>query len=364
MIKDKQISTKQIRALIVTATVGISILTLPRELASLLENDGWIAIILGTLPALIGLIFINKIFQLYPDKDIFQIGREILGKWIFNIFMIIGFVYTLGLLGFVTRNLGEITKAFLLESTPIEIIILSFILVTSYIARTDIQVISRMSYHIYPLIIGFIVILTIVSIPSMDLTNMLPVFQSDLGNLPSGIGMSFVSYIGFEILFFMLPFAEEKDKALKASLTGIGIVMVIYLILFILSLSHYGIVHLQRQTFPVLSLIKEIDLPGYFIENLDEFVMTIWVLVAFGTVAPFYYISGKVLSDLFKTKSQDIFIYPLVPIIYIIALIPDNIVEINAILGSMVNYLGVIMMIVFPITLYLIGYLKMRWRRR
>ncbi len=364
MIKNKEISTKQIRALVVSIIIGAGILTLPRELSRTLQNDGWIAIILGLLLALPSLISINKIFELYPDKDIFEIGREVFGKWIFGIFLIMSLIYSLALMGFLSRNLGDITKAFLLENTPIEVIILTFIIATSYIARTDIHIIGRMAYHIYPIIIGFIVILTIISIPSIDITNMLPVFQSDFKNMPSGIIASLFSYVGFEVLFFILPFAEEKDKTLRASLQGIGIVVLVYVILFALCLSHYGVDQLQRQTYPVLSLIKEIDFPGYFIENLDEFVMVIWVVIVFGTLGPFYYGNARIMSYLFKTKDQKLFIYPLIPVIYIISLTPQNIIQLNQILGKFIDYMGIIMVMLLPIFLYSVGYIKVRWKKR
>lgn len=364
MIKNKNISSRQLRALIITVTIGIGILTLPRDLSRLLQNDGWIAIILGALPAIVSLIFINKIFRLFPGMDIFEILNEVLGKWLSKILLIFTMIYLLVFLGYLVRNLGEITKAFLLENTPLEVIILTFILVTTYIARTDIQIVSRMAYHIYPLVLGFIIVLVLVSMPSIDMTNMLPVFQSDFTKLPNGIAASFFSYIGFEIIFLAIPFAEEKEKTLKTSLIAVGIVISIYLALFVLSLSHYGVEHLQRQTFPVLSLVKEIDLPGYFIENLDEFAIVIWIFIVFATFGPFYYSSGKVLAQLFQVKNQNLFIYPLVPFIYIVALLPHNILSLNLSLGKIINYMGTAMVIVAPILIYILGYFKLRWKKR
>ena len=88
MQKNNNISNKQIRALLVSTIVGIGILTLPHQISLLLENDGWIAIILGGLLIFPSIIVINKIFQLYPDKDFFEIGRIVLGKWIFNLFLV------------------------------------------------------------------------------------------------------------------------------------------------------------------------------------------------------------------------------------------------------------------------------------
>lgn len=362
--KANNISTKQVRALIVSTIVGVGVLTLPNKVSLILGNDGWIAILIGGLLTAIPIIFINKIFELYPDKNFFEIGYELLGKWIFNLFLILFLVYFIISAASVTRNLAEIVKAFLLEATPIEIIILTFILTTTYLARADINIIGRVGYQIYPIIIGFIIILSFITLTGINFENMLPVFQSDFTKLPKAIEVGFFSYLGFEILLFALPFVEDKKKTLQSSLMGIGIVTTIYLIIFIISLSQYGLDHLDRQLFPTLSLIKEVDLPGFFLENLDGFVMALWVLFIFATMTPAYYSAGTILSNLMKTKSHDLFILPLLPIIYIISLIPQSITELNINLGKIVDYSGLICIVILPTILYSIGYFKLRRTKR
>lgn len=357
-----QISSKQIKAIVVSTVVGVGVLTLPNTVSLIMGNDGWIAIILSALLVIPFLIIVNKIFELYPNKDFFQIGREVLGKWIFNIFLIVLLFDCILLCASVARYLGEIIKAFLLLTTPTELIIITFIIATSYIARLDVQTICRAAYHIYPIVIGFTIFLTLVSLAGVDFTNMLPVFQSSIKELPKGIQATFFSFMGFEILLFVLPFAEEREKTLKSSLIGIALVMLIYTVIFVISLSQYGLSHLQRQTFPTLSLIKEIDLPGFFIENLDGLVVAIWVIIIFGSMAPFYYAGGKILSNLCSTKSQDLFIIPLLPFIYIISLIPENIIELSSNLGNILNYLSFFSAILMPTIIYCIGYYKTRRR--
>ena len=355
-----KISSKQIKALIITVTIGVGILSLPSKIARIQGTDGWIIIILGGLIIIPPLIIINKIFDLYPDKNFFEIGEEVLGKWIFKIVLIITLFHFIILSALVTRHLGEMVKAFLLVTTPIEFIILTFILSSSYLARSDIHIIGRASYHIYPVIVGYILIISLISLFEMDLTNMLPVFQSNLKNVPKSLGTTFFSYAGMEALFLFLPFAEDKENNLKASLKGIGIVTAIYTIVFIITLSQYGLNSLQRQTFPTLSFVKEIDLPGFFIENLDGFVMGMWVIIIFATMAVYYYSAGKILSNIVNTKSHDIFIIPLIPIIYITSLMPVNIVALETQLGRISNYTGTFIIIFLPIIIYLIGYFKIR----
>ena len=360
MKENSKISSKQIRTLIITTIIGIGILNLPSDIAKIMGNDGWIGIILGGLLTIPLIIMINKIFILYPDKDFFQIGYELLGKWIFNIFLLIFLIYFILLLSFVTRNLAEIVKAFLLETTPTEVMIITFILATSYIARSDINILGRMGYHIYHIILGFVVILSIITLTGLDFTNMLPVFQSKVKDIPQGLQITFFSFIGYEILFFALPFAEDKKEIVRYSLIGIATVIIMYVVIFAISLSQYGLEGLQRQLFPTLALIKEVDLPGFFIENLDGVVMAIWVLVIFATAGPIYYSAGKIMSSLLKTQSQDMFIYPLLPVIYIISLIPQNLIELQETLGKLINSLGTVCIIIMPIVLYSVGYYKLR----
>lgn len=363
MRESNKISIKQIRALVVSTVVGVGILRLPNQLAIILGKDGWIAIIVGGILISIGIVIINKLFDLYPNMDFFQIGEEVLGKWIFNIFLILILSYLVAVMASISRNLGDLLKAFLLETTPIEVMIVAFILATSYIARSEIQIMGRAAYHIYPIILGFIILLVLVSLLNTDFTNMIPIFQSDITQFPKAIQTSFFSYFGFEVLLFSIPFAEDKKKTFKASLIGIGIVTAIYTVVFALCLSQYGVHNLQRQNFPTLSVIKEIDLPGFFIENLDGIAMAIWVLIVFATMGPTYFSAGKILSKLLDTREHGLFILPLLPIVYIVSLIPQNLVEVSNKLGTFINYSGLLSVFLLPILIYCMGLIKLRWNR-
>ncbi|NLV87993.1 MAG: endospore germination permease [Tissierellia bacterium] len=360
MAKENKLSNKQIKALVVSTTVGIGILSLPNRLAIANGNDGWIPLILSGLLIIPIIMAMDKIFQMYPDQDFFSIGREVLGKWLFNIFLVIFFIYLLILMSNIVRNLGELVKAFLLVTTPIEVLIISFILVTSYMARDNIQVIGRAAHFIYPLILGFIIFLIVVTLPDIDFTNMLPVFQSDFSNIPKGMDIAFFSYIGYEVLLFAFPYAEKKENTLRSSLKGLGVVILVYTIIYVLTMAQFGVYSLRRQSFPTLSIVREVDLPGYFVENLDGVVMAIWVLVIFTTMAPFYFASGKVLSNLFNTKDHSLFILPIAPIIYIMSLIPRNLVHLNETLGKYTNYLGLVTIVLMPIIIYFVALFKTR----
>lgn len=359
-MQKNKISNIQIKALLITSVIGVGILSLPSDMAAVLENDGWIGILIGGLLTIPFIIMIEKMFKLKPEKDFFQLGKEVLNPIVFKIFLIIILFYIISILSYANRIFADVIKTYLLETTPMKVIIITMLLATSYIARSPIEIIARVAVIINPIIIGFIIFLVVINIPNMDITDIYPLFQVSYRYIPKGIVTALFSYTGYEIILLALPQAEDKKNTLKYSISGMLIVIAIYLIVFFISLSQYGIHQLKREIWPTIAIIKEVDLPGYFLENLDGIVMAVWVMVVYGTLGPFLHMAGRVLSDIFNTKTHDIFILPLLPIIYIISMLPRNLVETEQYLGKAVNYLSVVAIMAIPTIIFIATYINSR----
>src|SRR5690606_2247158 len=126
----------------------------------------------------------------------FAISKEVFGTFISTIFLLIYLSYLLVLLGVVIRNLGELIKIFLLQTTPLEVIIISFIVASSYIASYEIDVIARGGYFVYPIIIAFAFIIILMALPGASFENILPVFRFDFMDLMKGISDVSFSFMG------------------------------------------------------------------------------------------------------------------------------------------------------------------------
>lgn len=210
-----KISNEQIKALIVTIVAGVGVLSLPSDMAVRMNNDGWLGILIGGLITIPFIILIDKLFKLYPNKNLFEIGRDTMPNILFKLFMTIFLIYNIVLLSYVIRIFADTIKTYLLETTPTEVIVFSILLATSYIARSQLEVIARMAVMIYPIIIGFIIFLIIISIPSADFSNILPIFRVDYKAIIRGVLMSIFAYSGYEFILLVLPLAENPDKTLR-----------------------------------------------------------------------------------------------------------------------------------------------------
>lgn len=355
---DPKISHIQLRGLLVSVIIGVGVLSMQSSLVESMGTDGWIAIIIVGLLSVGIFSLYYKIFRLYPDKDFFEIGRLTVGPIIFNIFMVFFIIYYLILMGVVVRTLGELVKIFLLQTTPLEIIIITFILASTYLASHEIHKVSRAGYFVYPIIIVFTGLIILISLPGADMTNILPVFRTDIEGLLGGIRSSIFSFLGLEIVLLAIPYVEQKDKVFKTGLYSIGIITAIYLIAFIMTITNFSQDQVISQNYPVLVLTRQLDIPWLFLENLDGLVMALWVIVVFATMAPVYFAMGKFSSKLFKTKSHKYFVLGAVPIIYLIAMMPENFIELMGELTNLYYVFAVISALIIPSIILIVGLIR------
>lgn len=353
-----KISHIQLRGLIVSIMIGVGVLSMPSPLVEHMGSDGWIAILMGGLLALLAFFLYYNIFRLYPDKDFFQIGRATVGKSIFNIFIAIFIAYNIVLLSLTIRTLGELIKIFILQTTPLEIIVLTFTITATYLASYEIDKISRASYFIYPIIILFTLITILVALPGSDISNLLPAFRTDMTGMIRGLGTTAFSFLGVEIVLLAIPYVEQKEKVFRTGVYAIGIVTAIYLLTFIMTLVNFSQEQIISQNYPVLVLIRQLDMPWLFLENLDGLVMSLWILVVFATIVPAYFAVGKYSSKLFTTKKHSYFILGVVPIIYFIAMMPENFIHLMEDLTYVFYIFGVLSALVIPLIILIVGLIR------
>jgi len=357
MNKDIKISHIQLRGLIVSTIIGVGILNMQNIIAIDMEQNGWIAIIISGLLTIPSILMINKIFDMYPGKDFFEVGKAIYGP-VFILIKIIAFVYYLLVLAYVSRTLAELVKIFILRNTPLQIILITFLLSCTYLASHEIDVIARAGYFVYPMIIIFSLLIILIALPGAHWEHLLPLFRIDMGSLVKGVKDGVFNFLGFEIIIFVLPFIENKKNILKSELYAISTITAIYVIVFVLTVANFSLNQIKIINYPALVLTRKLDLPGYFLENVDGLFMALWVIIIFATIIPNFYGASKILSNIFKTKHHKYFVLPLVPVIYYIALKPANFISLMGTLGKYVNIGGLVFAFVLPILTLIIASIR------
>ncbi|WP_432662524.1 endospore germination permease [Wukongibacter baidiensis] len=346
------IASNQLFSILANVIIGVGILSLPRTLATAVGPDSLIVLVAGSIMFIIIALLIQRLITKFPQKTIIEISNFVLFKPIGMLIGIAYFIYTFTLVVLEVRTFGEITKNYLLLNTPIEVIMISFLLTAVYLVRSGIESIARLSVIILPLSILPAVLVSLVAIPDLDFTYFLPILRTPFSNIAKALPKVLFSFLGFEFIVFIGFFVKDTKNVKKTTIRTVGFVSIVYFIFTAITIARFGIAENKSLIWPVVTLFKSVDLPGTLLENVEVVIMGTWLLSVFMTIAISYFGATFLLSRILKSKEQNYFALTLLPLIYILALIPENIVNVYEYLEQFTNYMGTTA-IAIPIVLFL-----------
>ncbi|RKD30919.1 GerAB/ArcD/ProY family transporter [Thermohalobacter berrensis] len=353
-----KISNSQIVFILITTIVGVGILSLPSALVERVGSDGWISIIIGSILVSILVAIATILTSYYPGKTVIEFGREIVSTPVSDIISFLFIVYFVVISAFTVRIFAEVVKMFLLDKTPTEVIIMTMLFTVAYIVRGGIEGIGRMAEIILPVVILPLLLLFIAIIPDLDFTNLLPVFRTSFTDIVKTIPLTFFSFMGYELILFFMAYVDKPKNSTAKNIAAIVIVTLIYLIFFTVTLARFGQNEVRDLLWPSLSLVRSVDLPGFFIENVEAVVMGLWVLNVFASLSPVYYGAVLTLTKLLRANEHKYFVLPLLPFIYILSLVPDNLASVYTMMDMFIYYYTTIILIGVPILYFIISLFK------
>lgn len=338
----------QLIFILMLTMVGSGVLTLARNLVEVAPYDYWIIILAGGLVGILFSLICGYIIRLSPRKTYFEILCNSLSK---PIAYIVGFAYVLYLtisLGLIVRLFGETMKAFLLESTPIEIIIVGILITSIYLVRQGIEVLGRMLQFLFPIVAVFVTIIFALSFVNSDVSNLLPVFQITFTEVLEGMPVTIFSFIGFEMLLFFGVHLKDPKQATKSYIAVVAVTL-FYILAVVATIAQFGPMQTKYLIWPTLDLFDTIELPGLFIENVQVVVMALWILAVFSSIAPMHLAATDMLKSLTGSKDQAYLAPMLLPIIYLFSIVPENLPEVYVVMDLFTKYLVTSMSFLIPL---------------
>ncbi|BBH22365.1 germination protein BB [Paenibacillus baekrokdamisoli] len=319
-----QITTIQTTAMVSKSMIGTGILILPRAIAKEVGTpDGWISVILSGLIALLAGYIIVKLSQRFPNQTFYQYSQIVVGPLLGKFFGIVMSVYFILCAGYLLRVMGEVIRMFLLEKTPLEVIMIIFLFVATYLTVAGINPIARLVELFLPIIIIILIAFIVFSSQSFELDNMRPVLGDGVMPVLKGTKSSIFTYSGFEVMLVLTAFMKEPQKAVKSAIAGISLVVLLYGLVIVISFGTISVDELKTVIWPTMTVAKDIELPGGFFERFESLFTVLWVISMYTAFVLYQYTSSLGLSQIFRKKHQT-FVYASLPIIYLVAMFPAD----------------------------------------
>lgn len=325
MIKNNDmVSRYQLMVLIIMTVISVGVFSLAADVTERAGTDGWMVILLGGIINTAAVFIMVKLNSKFPGKTFVEYSRLIIGNFLGKLVTLVFVAYLLFAIAYETRSFTEVVKMFLLFRTPTEIIMLSLILVCTYIVRGGVECVARINELIFPILFIPFFIIMLFGIPLLDFSNLLPVLQTPPVKLAMAVPLTAFNFGGIELALFYIGFMKEPKKAFRPAALAVAFITLFFLISTIFCVAAFGAKTTPVFIWPLVIFLRSINLPGLFVERLDGIILPLWMMTVFTTMVSAYYVMTYSLSKLTGTKEQKQYVLPLTPVIYYLSLQPDS----------------------------------------
>lgn len=352
---DEEIGFKEILYAVASMVIGIGIITLPRRLAQSTEgSDGWISIVLAGVTSILFVWVIAKLAKRFPKQTFLEYTTRIVSKPVAIILTLLLGFHLLQFTAYEMRAVANITKVYLFDQTPVEVIALTFLLVVIYAVAGSRVGILRLNLLFLPIILFISILLIFMNLGYFEFNNLKPFFTTKWDGYFMGAKDSFFAFLGFEILLFYIAFMNRPENAHKAAMIGMSIPILLYLMFYIIAIGVFGHATSINIIDPIIEIAKEVEVPGEFLERFESIFFTIWIMTIFNTAAMALDVTIIAFKSVFPKINKMTFLFILSPIIYLSGMFPPHLLAVFKV-GEWLSYSGIVFGMVIPSILFIIA---------
>lgn len=337
----------QLTSIIFGATVGVGILTLPKEVDRIAGSAGWIATFFGGLITLTAAWVMSWLVRKHPQKTYIEFFPELLGQLPGKVVVFIMIVYQISVVSLFARAFGEVVMTTILLNTPLEVIVLSMVLLAGYLARQNLRVVARINEIFLLVVLFFILGISLLTLQFVSTLRLLPLLGQGPLAIARGALEAAAAFLGFEMVLFAGSFVNQPDWIGKASTIAILGITILYSLGVLVATGVFGPQEVEKFLWPTFEVVKNTEVPGLVLERLDVLFVSVWLVAVFTTIGTYYYFGVQGLARLLGFKEHKILVLPLLPLIYRLGMEPGD-------LGAVFRALrwsgmgGVVLFVLFP----------------
>ncbi|QRG65582.1 GerAB/ArcD/ProY family transporter [Brevibacillus choshinensis] len=275
MIHKQVINHRQVAWLVGTVLLTGMMISFFRTLAAIGRMDAWFSQIIPVCFAIVIAFVLAELTRAYPGKNIFEIVFIVFGKWVGGFVNIILLLYIWLIICLDVKGACKFFHATLLPQTPLEIILIVFVLLIMYYGRTSLEVAARVNEIYFPafflMSIGMYFLLT----NEYSIERLEPILSTNLNRI---IVSNFVpiGIYGDILLFGAFLHASTHPRLFFAAMKhGIFIVGFSATLLLFILLGVMGYTIASRLNFPMFILVQQIHVTD-FLDRVEIVLFSLW----------------------------------------------------------------------------------------
>ncbi|MDD4602168.1 Spore germination protein A2 [bioreactor metagenome] len=354
------ITPYQLTAIIIATVFGGQVVLAPRAIIEKAETGTMVALLLG------GLIFFGialmaiKLGEQYPKETLVDYMPRLWGQkvgglivWWFAAVFLIQF-------SIILNGFGKVITLFMFDRTPNQVIQIGILALTVYCAMQDFGTILRVLQ--ITLLVSSIALFFIWSTALLNLNpdNLLPFMSSGVSEGLSTVFDMWGMYSGYEIILLILPLVLRSRTGLTKNVTWAFVILILmFEWLFIVIIGVATAKSAGNIPYPTIIAMRSVELPGTFIERLENYLLLAWVPTVFDSLVIALYGSAQVIARRYGYADHRPVVLLLAPVLFGGSLIMLYAITALETANKLTNWVGLgFSLVIIPISLML------AWRQK
>lgn len=275
MIHKQVVNHRQIAWLVGSVLMTGMMISFLRSVVQIARMDAWFSQILPIFYAIFIAYVLSGLVEAYPGKNIFEILFIIGGKWIGGAINLLILFYIWIILALDIKGAADFLHISLLPNTPLEVILLVFVLLMMYYGKTSLEVAARVNEFYFPLYFFMCLSLYFLLINEYNVERLEPILTSNLDRIVVSNFLPVGVYGDIFLIGAFLHAIVEPRLFYAAMKHGVIIVGFGTTIMLLVLLGVMGFIIAGRLNFPIYILVQQIHVTD-FLDRVEMILFSVW----------------------------------------------------------------------------------------
>lgn len=338
-VKSK-ISTTQFGVFLAAIILGTQFIGLPAQLVPKVGQFAWVSVILGGILFFGAAWIILKLAAFYPDKDFTEYLPRLLGKWLGLSVIALLIVWDFILICVGQSQFSKILAFYMFDRTPPDVIAMSMIAVMTYNVLQDLGTLLRVAQFTFMVSIIMINAVWSAGIFNFQPENLMPFTIDHPIEILKAALITWPTFSGFEIILLLYPLISQKHhKIVKTVGASFIFVTLISLFIVVMTIGVLSVETVKTEAYPTMVTVRSVELPGTFIERLENYFLIAWIPLIFNSHSLLCYMMVQVMTNLWGFADHRPWALVIMPLVYTGITLLDGL-ELVQLTGKVVILLG------------------------
>lgn len=310
MLERGRLGTRQLATLVFMMVVGDMMMIYPSVITSYAKQDAWICALIGVPVGMALMAMFLKLGKAYPDQNLVGISRSVLGFWpgtLISCFYLYFFILSASTHA---REVGDFMTTQIFQYTPIHVIILMFVVAVGWGLYNGLETMGRTSELLIPIVIAFILVLTLCLLPKSDISNLKAFQDTNAVSLAQGILVSIIYPVGETIpVLMLLPYSAAAPNRTRDLIVAAGMGNIVLALLVIIAMLVLGAFLTQHNIYTSFVLSQKINI-GDFFQRIEALMASSWLISTYFKALVYLYAFTVGIAEIFRLKQYRFLILP------------------------------------------------------